>query len=566
MPRLPSPDQLTRSRFSPATGLVSVDLSGQGRALQQAGQSLDKAVDTADHFMDQTAELHARDAWTQLKRKQNELTIGENGYAQLRNGAATEEGVLQKYQELHRQAAERLSAGMNSRARGKFGRMVETAAVDFQAGVLTHIMREDLNHRGEVYKAQVAVMGETMGINYNNPDVIQREMAAIDATVADYVHKNGIKDPSLRERMLQDARGTGHKQVVNGYLEAGDAKAAETYFNVVRQEMTPETAKSVHNMLKPQVANQVGREIAGEMFAMHMEGKSEGEIFERKLQLTDGKSQEVLSVADSIYNNQVKARNADRINQSGDILLSFWNSEQGSGVGDPRLREIDAADPTFGVQIREKMEAISKRRQADAKAAQEGKPDNPGLMALYAEASESIRAGNETPQSITDRYAGVFKDTDFKSLLTLQASTDSAAGKYSIPDVLINAAMPKSANDARRKAAYKGFVEVKLQEWKDANPGKIPTPAEERAIINSAAEEHVEVDRFWFFDSTRAAFETEGRRTYPKRLETMLPNASQDELLSAYSFLQNIRARLTKNDPQVSDADILKLWQERQGK
>lgn len=563
MPRLPSPDQLTRGRFTPATGIVSADASAQGRAMQQAGGELQKITDSADHFMDQTAELHARDAAVQLKRKQNELTIGENGYAQLRNGAATEEGVLQKYQELNRQAAEGLSAGMNSRARAKFGRMAENAAVDFQAGVLTHIMREDMNHRGEVYKAQVAVLGETMGLNYNNPDVIQRERAEIDATVADYIHKNGIKDPSLRERMLQDARGTGHKQVVNGYLEAGDAKAAETYFTSVRQEMTPETAKSVHNMLKPQVANQVGREVAGELFQMHMEGKSEGEIFEKKLQLTDGKSQEVLSVADSIYNNQVKARNADRVNQSGDILLSFYNGEQGSGMGDPRLREIDAADPTFGVQIREKMDAISKRRLAAAKAARAGEPDPPGNMALYAELAESIRSGNETPQSIA-QYAGTFKDSEIKTLLNMHASNEKAAGNYKIPTALINAGMPKSADDAQRKAAYKGYVEVKLQEWKDANPGKTPTPAEERAIINSASEEHVEVGRIW--NSKVEAFRAEGRTTYPKRIATMLPNASDDDRVAAYAFLQNIRARLTKNDPPMSDADILKVWLERQGK
>lgn len=563
MPRLPSPDQLTRDRLQPARGIVNIDMGAQGRAMQEAGQELERINDSVDTYLDQTAELHARDAAIQLKRKQNELTIGENGYAQLRNGAATEEGVLQKYQELHRQAQEQLSAGLNSRARAKFGRMAEDAAVDFQAGVLTHIMREDLNHRGEVYKAQVAVIGETMGLNFNNPDVIKREMAAIDATVADYVHKNGIKDPSLRERMLQDARGTGHQQVVGGYLEAGDAKAAEQYFNSVRQEMTPEMAKSVHNMLKPQVANQVGREVAGELFKMHLEGKSEGEIFERKLQLTDGKSKEVLSVADSIYNDQVKARNADRVNQSGDILLSFWNGEQGSGFGDPRLREIDSADPTFGVQIREKMEAITKRRRIEADANRAKEADSPNNMALYAEVVESIRNGNETPQSIA-QYAGVFKDTDIKGLLKLQGSTENAAANYSIPTALINAGMPKSANSTERKAAYKGFVERKLQEWKDNNPGKTPTPAEERAIIESATEEHVEVGRIW--NSKVDAFRAEQGKTYPKRLESMLPNASEDDLIAAYSFLQNIRARMTKDDPPVSDAQILMLWQERQGR
>ena len=560
MARLPSPDQIQRQDFQVQRGVVSGDLTAGARALQGLGQSVQRGADTIDKYMDETAELHARDAAIQLKRKQNELAIGEGGYAQLRNGAATEEGVLTRYQSLNKQAADSLSQGLSSRAKQKFARMAESSSVDFQAGILTHIMREDLNHRGEVYKAQVAVSGETMGLNYNNPDAIARGRSEIDATVAEYVQKNGIKDPSLRERMLQDARGAGHKQVVNGYIQAGRARDAQEYFKSVEQEMTPETRKAVDNMLKPQVAHEVGKDVAGQMFDMHMNGATESEIFEEKLKLTDGMSPETIRAADQIYNGQVKAREADRVNRSGEILLSFYNGEGGSGANDPRLREIDAADPTFGVQIREKMDAIQRRRLAAAKAARAGEPDAPSNMALYAELTESIRAGNETPQSIA-QYAGTFKDTEIKSLLNLRASSETAAGKYKINTALINAGMPKSADDAERKAAYKGYVEQKLQEWKDNNPGKVPTPSEERAIIASASAEHVEVGRIW--NSKVEAYRADGRKTYPKSMETMLPNANEDQLVSAYSYLQNIRSRLTKDDPPISDAEIIRLWQER---
>jgi len=560
MPRLPSPDQLRRSDFQVQRGVVSGDLTGGARALQGLGQSVTRASDTVDKYMDETADLHAREALIELKREQNQLAIGDNGYAQLRNGDATKEGVLQDYQARHKQKVDGLAAGLSARAKAKFDLAAKDAGVGFQSGVLTHIMREDLSHRGEVYKAQVAVAGETMGLNYNNPDAIARGRSEIDATVAEYVQKNGINDPALRERMLQDARGAGHKQVVNGYIQDGRARDAQEYFKSVEQEMTPETRKSVDNMLKPQVAHEVGKDVAGQMFDMHTAGATESEIFEKKLKLTDGMSPETIRAADQLYNGQVKAREADRVNTSGDILLSFYNNEGGSGAGDPRLQEIDAADPTFGVQIREKMDAIQKRRLAAAKAARAGEPEAPGNMALYAELTESIREGNETPQSIA-QYAGTFKDAQIRSLLNLRASSESKAGKYRISPNLINAGMPKSADDAERKAAYKGYVEEKLQEWKDNNPGKTPTPNEERAIISAASAEHVEVGRF--FNSKVEAYRADGRKTYPKRMETMLPNASEDQLVSAYSYMQNIRSRLTKDDPPISDAEIIKLWQER---
>lgn len=562
MPRLPSPDQIQQQRFQPAQGIVETDVSAPAKAMQSLAGSVQRGMDTVDKYMDDTAELHAREAMVELKRKENQLAVGQDGYAQLRNGAATSPGVLQKYNNLHEQAIQGLSTGLSSRAKQKFEAMAKESSVSYQSGVLKHIMKEDMNHRGEVYKAQVAVSGETMGLNYNNPDAVARGRAEIDTTVAEYIQKNGITDPALQERMLQDARGVGHKQVVEGYVQAGDAKAAEQYFKSVSQEMTPETRQAVDNMLKPQVAHQAGREVANQMFQMHLSGASESEIFEEKLRLTENLTPQAMQAADQIYNNQVKAREADRVNRSGEILLSFYNGEGGSGVNDPRLREIDAADPTFGVQIREKMDLIARRRQAAAKAAQAGEPENPQNMVLYAEAVDSIQNGQETEASIVDKYAGKLKDGQIRELVKRVASREDKAASYRINSALVNAGMPKSADDAERKAAYKGFVETKLQEWKDNNPGKIPTPQEERAIINSASQEHVEVGRFW--NSKVEAYRAEGRTTYPKRMESLLPNASEDQLIEAYSFLQNIRARRKPTDPNWSDAEILNLWQERQ--
>ena len=567
MPVLPTPDQIQRGTLRPDTRVVTADVSQVGRALQTVGGQVSQASEEVDRFMDETAELHARDAMTALKREQNQLTVGKDGYAQLRNGAATEDGVLQKYQQLHKDAVGRLSTGMNSRARGKFERMAKEAEGSFQAGLLTHMMREDLNHRGEVYKAQVAVAAETAGLNYNNPEALQREKANVDATVAEYIQKNGITNPELQERMLQDARGTMHQSVVNGYIEAGRAGEADAYFKANRQEFTPERAKSISNMLEPQMANAVGREVAAELFNMHVQGVSEGEIQNRKMQLTDGKSMQVLNAAEKFYNDQVKAREADRVKTSGEILLDAFNGVQGSGISDSRLRAIDAADPVFGVQIREKIEAIQKKR------AGEGVEKQTTNMALYAELTDRIRNGESSSQEII-QYAGSLRDADVKALLNKQASFENAqaraadkeaaaADRYRIRANIINGAMPKSANSTDRKAAFRGYVERALQDWKDANPGKVPTTQEERGIIASAVEEHIEVGFLGWTSEVEAYLAEEGR-TYPAWLQQSLPNRSKDELIAAYSFIQNIRARWTKDDPPLSDAEIIKVWEQRQ--
>jgi hypothetical protein len=56
--------------------------------------------------------------------------------------------------------------------------------------------------------------------------------------------------------------------------------------------------------------------------------------------------------------------------------------------------------------------------------------------------------------------------------------------------------------------AYKGYTTRLLLEWKDANPGKVPTTEEQLAILRSGAKEYV-VDRPWYTggDVTKKAYQ-----------------------------------------------------------
>lgn len=562
MATLPNPEELQRARLQPATGIVSYQDGQVGAALETAGRVMERTVERAQHFADQTAELHARDAMIQLKRQRNLLTVGDEGYARLQNGAATEPGVLDKYKQKYNTAAGGLAAKLSPIARQKFESMARADAMEYEADILRHMMREDLNHRGEVYNAQVNVISETMGLNYNNPDAILRERASLDRTVADYVAKQGVKDPALIERMLQDARGRGHQQVITAYLDNGQASNAEAYFNAIKQEMLPEQAKAVNNMLKPEIANAVGREVSDKLFQMHVAGESETAIFNEKLRLTEGRSHDVVRAIDSFYNDRVKALEADRIQASGNILLSVWNGEQGSGLRDPRLREIDRTDPILGAKLRGQIEAIQKRNAEPVG----GAVKQPVDMALYGQLVDAVRDGKLTSAEEIAQFAPHLPKSEIKSLMTLQGSLESAAGKARIPTALINAGTPKSAqSDKTRRDAYKGFVELKLQEWKDANPGKVPTLDEQKAIIASASEEHVEVSKYWF-NRTVEAYRTEGRTTYPKAFGQLMQGYSADDILAAYSFAQQVRARLTKQDAPVTDAEAIEMWRLSVGK
>lgn len=557
MATIPTADELGRLRHQPSTAVAQYRAGTAEGEMERAGHVVERTVERVNNVLDQTADTQARGALAELKRHQNQLTVGEDGYARLQNEAATSPGVVQKYDEMHKSTVESLGAKLNPLARKKFIGMAQRQAASFQAGLLTHIMREDLASRGAVYQANVDVAAETAGINYNNPQVLLEERANLDRTVANHVQKNGIKDPALVERTLQDARGKFHQSVINAYVENEQVHNAQAYFDAIKQEMTPERAKAVNNMLKPEIANQIGRNVSDKMYQMHLSGASESDILEEQLKLTEGKPKEALIVANQLYRARVNALDQDRTKASGSILLSAFNG--GPGMTDPRLRQIDMQDPQLGLQVREKLQAIQKRRAADA-AAGDKTPARKTDMIVYGQLAERIREGGATDEDII-QFADKLKDTDIKSLMSLRAQVNTQAGKYKINTALINAGMPRSANTTEEKQAYKGFVESKLQEWKEANPGKFPTPEEEKAIIRSATEEHVVIGRVW--NSSVMAFEAGEKKTYPKSFGTLMKGASDDDILAAYAFTQQIRARRKKTDPNWTDAELVALWQKQ---
>lgn len=559
MPTIPTADNINRARLQPSTNVVQYRSDQVGRALEQAGHVVQRTAERVNNVMDEVADTHARGAIAELKRRQNQLTVGENGYARLLNGSATEPGVVQKYKELHDKEVADIAGKLSPAARNKFTGMATRASATYEAGVLTHIMRQDLNHRGQVYEDNVAVSAETASINYNNPQVLLEERANLDRTVAGYVAQNGLKDKAVIERTLQDARGKFHQSVINAYVENDQVHNAEAYFEAVKQEMTPERAKAVTNMMKPEVANRIGRDVSDKMFQMHLEGKSESDILEEQLKLTEGKPKETLSVANQLYKARVNALEEDRVKTGGALLLDAFNGAKGSGLTDARLREIDAQDPQLGLQIRNKMQAIQKRREADAGGGRAIKAARHTDMAVYGALAESIRNGENVTDEHLMQFADRLKESDVRGLMKLRVEQREAAGKYKIPTAILNAGMPKRANTPEEKNAYKGYVEEKLREWKDANPGKRPTPQEEKDIIRSASEEHVSVG---FFNTTVGAYEAEGKKTYPKSFGSLMRGADDDDILSAYAYAQRVRARANKGE-RFTDAQLIALWQKR---
>jgi len=553
MPRLPTIDDINRVAPQPDFTVAQFrgDLAPQ--ALKHLGRTVERTADMVREFHDEIEEKRAMEAVVELRRRQNLMTVGESGYARLRNGAATHEGVFKKYQDLHKSVTEDLSKNLSPRARAMFQQKATSERENFEAGFLTHAMREDISHTDEIFKSQTAMHAETMSAIYDNPELVLRERAAQQANIARYLEKTGVRDPAVVEHITQQSLAAGHESIIRAYIATNNTAAAKQYLDGVKHEIPTTTEKALNTLLKPAIADQAGRGVAEKMFEMYRSGKGALAIQQEKLKLTEGMSPETLRVADNIYGDLVTAVDKDTKKAKGALLLRAMGGET---ITESQIAEVAQTNPALAATLRKQLDALKK-------GSVDGKPASLSSMSIYARTMDKIRNGEIESAEEIGELAGVLKNADVKSLISAFNSRENAANKFKIPKTLIDAGRPKGANTTANKEAYKGFIEQKLQDWKDQNPGRVPTPEEQRAIIQSAGEEHVEVNKYWFNSETPAYKLGEGAKTYPRRYEQLLPDATSEERADAYNFVSGYNASKRRGDVSYSEAELLEIWRNK---
>ena len=558
MPVLPTAIDITRAPARPSAAVAQYNPGAVEEATARLGHTITRTADAVVDIQHRIAKLHAQDALLDLKRAHNELTYGENGYARLQNGAAAAPGVYKKYEDLHRAAASKFAEKLNPLARQYFEVEAKDLGDNFQAGFLRHAMSEEIKHRGAVFKSSIDVSAQTAALNYNNPEVLAREKTSRDKLLANYfaenIPGNDEGDQKLRLSIMHSVHGEAHEAVVRAMLLNDKVQDAKEYLTANKDEMSSDRFQALQGAMKSEVEADEARDIATEMYNMRVKGASEIQIQQRKLELTKGKSSTTSNFVDNVYGDLVRARETDERRAVGSLLLEAANG--GLSPKDPRLLDLRIKNPALALQVQNAM-----NKQAGGKGSGSKMTD----MALYADIADKIRTGEAVDANDIYGYAGGgLSNADAEKLVGMLEKRNTAAGKFKISSVLIKANKPKSASGNKdRDAAYAGFVESQLAEWKEQNPGKIPTRQEQVEIVQSASEEYVAVDKGWFSrDVTEEAYRMDDfSKAYPKRYDGILKGWDPELKASAFAAYKKFRAQYPTS--KRTEAEFLVEYEKR---
>lgn len=261
-----------------------------GRGLQQVGADLTGATDEVYRTQlqisrEQKAEaeriareqkieqdkvdtLRAEEAFTSLREKQLDLTVGqENGFAHQRGAAAVNRPLLPEWTKRFEDASKEVAGSLaNDTQRQRFGQRAAVAKLQFQEDLLRHLAKEGDTYAKEVYDGTLATEQRNAVARWDSPNDVALSLDRVARAVEDRADRNSWA-PELREGVLREEQGKIHRAVVQQALAAGNYQYAQTWAKAHEGDVDAGTAAQITRAVEDGTQRQISASYRGEFLA-----------------------------------------------------------------------------------------------------------------------------------------------------------------------------------------------------------------------------------------------------------------------------------------------------------
>lgn len=225
-------------------------VEGAGRVLRTTGGQLESAGDELFKAykveQDKFDTIRAEDAYSKLRERQLELTVGEqNGFTRARAANATKPGFYQDYDQRFKDAAKAIDDGLdNDEQRQKFRLRAQASALQYRENLLQHIAREGDVYAKEVFDGTIKTETRLATAEWQNPRSVDAALMRIGASVDEAAKRFGwAKEYTDAQR--QQAFGAVHSAVIGQALASHDFKYAKEWYDANRTDVDANTAKAL---------------------------------------------------------------------------------------------------------------------------------------------------------------------------------------------------------------------------------------------------------------------------------------------------------------------------------
>lgn len=247
-------DPLAAERPTPrlAGGIARMQVvapsGAEGQGLQVMGQQVEAGAEKL--YKQQQVEeerintLRAEEAYTQLRERQIDLTMGEqNGFTKLKGSAAVTRPLLPEWMKRFGDAESEIAGTLTNDAQKlKFNARAQVGRLQFQEDILRHLGREGDNYGKQVFDGIMATEQRSAVSRWDSPNDVASSLDRIKNAVEERAGTYSW-DANYKNAVLMQEQGKVHSAVVQQAVATGNFKYAQAWYEQYKESIDLPTAK-----------------------------------------------------------------------------------------------------------------------------------------------------------------------------------------------------------------------------------------------------------------------------------------------------------------------------------
>ena len=275
MPRVPTYDNFQQmpAQFRPVEMQAAMPRADPGAQAASFGQAAQRAgavaMDMELEALKQANQLRVDDALNKALEAEMRLAYDKDaGYTNQRGISALERAsgkpLADEYDEEFGKAIESIGAGLgNDYQRQVFGQAIAKRRAQFRAGAMKHEADEFRTYTLSVREGTIATRMQQIGLNYNNPEVIDEAITSIRAATYDAAKLQG-KSAEWADAQARKMASNAHKTAIAAALEKNDVAYADRYLKRYGKDMEADDLLQTTGLITKEMDLRVGTSAATE--------------------------------------------------------------------------------------------------------------------------------------------------------------------------------------------------------------------------------------------------------------------------------------------------------------
>lgn len=237
-----------------------------GRGLQELGRGIELGAEEA--YGIQKAEqdriareakveeerintLRAEEAFTQLRNRQLDLSVGEqNGFTKIRGAQAVSRPLLKEWGKRFDDAQTEIAGSLaNDAQRVKFRQRAGVARLQFDEEILRHLAKEGDTYAKEVFDGTINTEQRNAVARWDSPNDVELSLDRIRAAVQDRAERYNWPT-EYRDAVLREEQGKVHAAVIEQAIATGNYRYGQKWYEANRQNIDLATAKQLERAVE----------------------------------------------------------------------------------------------------------------------------------------------------------------------------------------------------------------------------------------------------------------------------------------------------------------------------